>query len=95
MGKTVDPALVVRYKKEQVLALASRSLTSVVAHFALFIFLAVITPMKTDHPMVLTVFGLLIFVISSIRIGLAKKVPKEFDRAPQTWVSFILGLNLV
>lgn len=95
MGNAVDPALVVRYKKEQILTLASRSLTSVVAHFALFVFVAVITPMKTDHPMVLTVFGILIFVISSIRIGMAKKVPKGFDRAPQTWVNAILGLNLV
>jgi methyl-accepting chemotaxis protein len=95
MGKAVDPALVARYKKEQVLALASRSLTSVVAHFALFVFVAVITPMKADHPLVLTVFGTLIFVISSIRIIMAKKVPKGFDLAPQTWVNIILGLNLV
>ncbi len=95
MGKAVDPTLVARYKKEQVLALASRSLTSVVAHFALFVFVAVITPMKTDHPLVLMVFGTLIFVISSIRIIMAKKVPKGFDLAPLTWVNIILGLNLV
>jgi methyl-accepting chemotaxis protein len=95
MGKAVNPALVARYKKEQVLALASRSLTSVVAHFALFVFVAMITPMKTDHPMVLAVFGIFIFVISSIRIGMAKKVATRFDAAPQTWVTLILGFNLV
>jgi len=44
MGKTVDPQLILRYKKEQVLDLAKRSLTSVLAHFALFVFVAVITP---------------------------------------------------
>ena len=69
------------------LALASRSLTSVVAHFALFVFVVVLTPMKTGHPMVLAVFGALIFVISSIRILMAKKVPKGFDLAPRTWVN--------
>jgi methyl-accepting chemotaxis protein len=95
MGKAVDSKLIARYKKEQVLALASRSLTSVVAHFALFVFVAVITPMKTDHPLVLAAFGTLIFVISSIRILMAKKVPKRFDLAPRTWVNIILGLNLV
>lgn len=95
MGKAVDPKLILRYKKEQVLALASRSLTSVIAHFALFIFVAVITPMRMDHPMVLATFGILIFVISGIRIVMAKKVPRGFDLAPRAWVNMIIGFNLV
>ncbi len=95
MGKAVEEKLIVRHKKEQILALASRSLTSVIAHFALFIFVALITPMKTDHPMVMAVFGTLIFVISGIRIVMAKKVPTGFDLAPWTWHQVIIGLNLL
>ncbi|MCP3941564.1 MAG: hypothetical protein GY710_08795 [Desulfobacteraceae bacterium] len=95
MGRTVDPALIVRYKKEQVMALAKRSLTSVMAHFALFVFVAVVTPMKTDHPMILAWFGVVIFVISGIRIGMAKKVLAGFDLAPITWAKTMLGFNLL
>ncbi|MBA3010296.1 MAG: hypothetical protein KKF12_09730 [Proteobacteria bacterium] len=95
MGQTVDSGLIARYKKEQVLALAKRSLTSVVAHFALFLFVVIITPMREDHGMVLGVFGVLIFAISGIRIIMAKKVPDKFDQAPDTWVRIILGFNLV
>ena len=45
--------------------------------------------------MVLAMFGILIFVISGIRILMAKKVAKGFDLAPTTWVKSILGFNLL
>ncbi|HCY88207.1 MAG TPA: hypothetical protein DHV36_23925 [Desulfobacteraceae bacterium] len=93
MGKKVDPALVSRFKKEQLLDLAKRSLTSVVAHFALFIFIAVITPMKTDHPAVLTGFGAAIFILSALRLVIAKKMPGLYDRAPERWTAIFMTMN--
>ncbi len=93
MGKAVDPNLVSRFKKEQIMDLAKRSLTSVVAHFALFVFLAIITPMKTDHPMVLVGFGVAIFVLSALRMILAKKIPGLYDQAPERWIAIFMTMN--
>ena len=93
MGGAVDPNLVSRFKKEQIMDLAKRSLTSVVAHFALFVFLAVITPMKADNPVVLTGFGTAIFVLSALRMVLAKKLPGLYDRAPERWIAVFMTMN--
>lgn len=95
MRKTVDGALIARFKKEQVLELARRSLTSVVAHFVLFAFVAVITPLKQDHPTVLIILGGLVFAISSVRMILAKKVPEHYDNAPARWGGTMFCLNCV
>ncbi len=93
MGKAVDPALVKRFKKEQILDLAKRSLTSVVAHFALYVFIAIGTPLKTDHPMELTGFGVVIFVVSALRMILAKKIPFLYDQNPEKWNGILIGFN--
>ncbi|MEH0021566.1 MAG: methyl-accepting chemotaxis protein [Desulfobacter sp.] len=95
MGGKVDPVLVSRFKKEQVMDLARRSLTSVVAHFVLFVFVAVITPMRADHPTVLTGFGVMIFLLSFMRLVLARKIPALYDHAPERWTAILMGMNLL
>ena len=94
MGKTVDPTLVSRFKKEQMLDLAKRSLTSVVAHFVLYLFIAAMTPMKSDHPYVLAGFGAVIFILSFIRMVLSARLPKIYDRAPVQWNRLFVSLNV-
>ncbi|MCG8689411.1 MAG: methyl-accepting chemotaxis protein [Desulfobacterales bacterium] len=93
MGKKVDPVLVSRFQKEQLLDLAKRSLTSVVAHFVLYVFIVLITPMKSDHPMVLAGFGIFIFVNSALRMVLAAKLPVIYDQAPERWTTIFKVLN--
>ncbi len=93
MAKKVDPKLIERFKKEQVLDLAKRSLTSVIAHFALFIFMALATPLKKDHPLELAGFGAVIFLVSAIRMILAKKVPDRYDLAPERWSRVLMFCN--
>ena len=95
MGKKVDPALVARFQKEQLLDLAKRSRTSVVAHFVLYVFVALITPMKTDYPMTLAGFGAVIFLVSALRMVLAAKLPSLYDTAPDRWNGIFIGLNLL
>ncbi len=95
MGKAIDPGLVQRFKKEQVLDLAKRSLTSVVAHFVLYLFIIVMTPMKTDHPLVLAGFGAAIFILSTVRIILSRNLHRIYDRAPETWGAVFVGLNVL
>ncbi|WDP90100.1 MAG: hypothetical protein HUN04_10445 [Desulfobacter sp.] len=94
MGKSVDPALVSRFKKEQILDLAGRSLTSVVAHFVLYLFIAVMTPMKSDHFPVLAGFGAAIFFLSGLRLALARKIPLLYDRAPEKWGAVLIAMNV-
>ncbi|NOX32705.1 MAG: hypothetical protein GXP56_03055 [Deltaproteobacteria bacterium] len=93
MKKNVNVELTAKYKKNQTLELARRSLTSVGAHFVLFFFVAVITPMKTDHQSVLAGFGILICIISAIRLLLAKKLPARYDTAPDFWIRVLSGFN--
>ncbi len=95
MKKSVDKALVDRFKKQQLLDLAKRSLTSVVAHFILFIFIALVTPMKTEHPMVLWTCGGAIFLISALRMVLAARLPKCYDQAPDKWYGLFMAMNFV
>ncbi|MCP4116806.1 MAG: hypothetical protein GY737_15610 [Desulfobacteraceae bacterium] len=93
MEKVVDPRLIEKYKKEAVLELARRSRTSVLAHFFLFFFLAVTTPLKSEHPTQLIVFGVLIIFVSSLRMVLAKRVPDRYDSAPEVWNSTLTVSN--
>ena len=94
MGRTVDPELVSQFKKEQMLDLAKRALTSVVAHFVLYVFVVAITPVKSDHPWVLAGFGAAIFLLSFIRMVLSARLPEIFDRAPDRWNRLFVGLNV-
>lgn len=93
MSKNISPELITKYKKDQTLELARRSLTSVGAHVVLFFFVALITPVKTDHPAVLAGFGVLICIISAVRLLLAKKVVSRYDGAPGFWVTILTGFN--
>ena len=93
MKKKIAPELIRKHKKEEVLELARRSKTSVVAHFALFVFVAAVTPMKTDHPAWLWIFGIAIFLLSGLRMVLAAKVPDRFDSAPSFWVMILSVTN--
>ncbi len=95
MGKAVDPGLVARFKKEQILDLAKRSLTSVVAHFVLCICIAIMTPMKVDHPLVLDHFGTAIFILSTVRIILSRNLHRIYDRSPKKWSDIFVGLNVL
>ncbi len=95
MRKTVEPELVQGYKKEQILELARRSLTSVKAHFALFVFVAVITPLRKEYPVTLACFGLAIFLVSGLRIGLARKIPAAYEAAPGFWTRALMAFNLI
>lgn len=95
MGNSVDKALVVRFRKQQLLDLAKRSLTSVVAHFILFVFIAAVTPMKTDHPMVLWTCGGSIFLISALRMVLSARLPNIYDRAPNKWYGLFIAMNFI
>ena len=95
MGKAIDPDLVMRFKKEQILDLAKRSLTSVVAHFVLYVFIAVITPMKTEHPLVLGGFGIAIFILSTVRLILARNLYRIYDGAPEKWNLIFISLNVL
>ncbi|THB80600.1 MAG: hypothetical protein D3926_06325 [Desulfobacteraceae bacterium] len=93
MKKRINGDLIQRFKKDQVLEVARRSQTSVVAHIALFIFVAVITPMKSDHRQLLWLFGILICAVSIIRIALGKRVQVNYDDAPLTWERVLISLN--
>ena len=95
MNKSVDVALVSRFRKTQLLDLAKRSLTSVVAHFILFIFIAAVTPMRTDHPLVLWSAGGAIFLVSALRLLMAAKLPKIYDRAPEKWQILFMAMNFI
>ncbi len=94
MGKSVDRALVGRMGKTQILDLAKRASTSVVSYFFLFIFIAAVTPMRGDHPMVLWASGVVIFVLSAIRLLLAAKLPAIYDNAPEKWRGVFIGMTL-
>ncbi len=93
METVVDPRLIEKYRKEATLELARRSRTSVLAHFFLFFFLAVVTPMKMDYPAQLMVFGVLILFVSTLRMVLAKRVPDRYDSAPEIWNSTLTVSN--
>ncbi len=95
MGKKVDSGLIARHQKGQYLDLAKRSLTSVVAHFVLYGFIAAITPMKTDHPMIIWGLGILIFVISAFRMILSARLPQLYDKSPGVNKTLFNGLNLM
>ena len=89
----MGPDFIQKHKKTQDLELALRSLTSVGAHIALFIFIAAITPMKTDHTAVLSAFGTMICILSVTRLILAKKAPDRYDNSPVFWSRILSGLN--
>jgi len=95
MKRKVDPELVKKYRKEEVLELARRSLTSVVAHFVLFVFIAIVTPVKTDHPTVLWTYGIIIFIVSAARLVMAKKLPALFDNAPDFWSMTMMTATII
>ena len=95
MGKSVDEALIRRLGKTQVLDLAKRALTSVVSYFFLFIFIAAVTPMRSDHPMVLWGSGVIIFLLSAARLVLAAKLPVIYDKAPGRWRKLFMAMTLI
>jgi len=94
MGKSVDKALISRLGKTQILDLAKRALTSVVSYFFLFIFIAVVTPMRGEHPGVLWTAGVVIFMLSAVRLVLAARLPVIYDRAPERWRGVFIGMTL-
>ena len=95
MGKKVDSELIARQQKGQYLDLARRALTSVVAHFVLYIFVAGITPMKTDHSSIILGMGALIFSISALRMVFSARMPRLYDKAPGQFKMVFNGLNLL
>ena len=94
MEKSVDKALIRRLGKTQILDLAKRASTSVVSYFFLFIFIAAVTPMREDHPMVLWAAGVVIFMLSAARLVLAAKLPVIYDNAPEKWRGVFIGMTL-
>jgi len=93
--KKIDPTFIQKNKKQQVLELARRSLTSVGAHIALIIFTAIITPLRTDHPQTILIFSGFICIISIIRLILAKKALSNYDASPSFYNSALTGLNYI
>ncbi len=95
MKKGIDPKLITTFKKDQILEIARRSLTSVGAHFVLFILVVIITPMRSDHKVVLTGFGICIFLASVIRLILAKQVVSKYESSPLFWNRMISGFTYI
>jgi len=71
--------------KIETLELAERSFTSLIAHFALCTFIAVISPIRTEHPEVLWSFSALIFLVTALRLVICKRAVSNIDQSPHSW----------
>ncbi|MCP4022795.1 MAG: hypothetical protein GY729_13205 [Desulfobacteraceae bacterium] len=92
MKKRIDSELIRKYRKEEVLELARRSQTSLIVHFVIFLFLVIVTPFRTDHLTMAWMFGIIIFIVSSARFVMAKKIANTYDNAPDFWF-YIMTLS--
>jgi len=95
MKKTVEPEFIEKYRKEEVLELGKRSLTSVIAHFFVFVFLVCVTPLNNDYPMIAIAFGVIIFINSAFRMFVGKKIPSSYDNSPQVWNMMLSIANYI
>ena len=76
--------------------LYQRSRVSVIAYFALFWFLAFLTPLYKEHTALVLIGGVLVTVLVAVRFVFALKfTPEKFEENPASWTFIFNSLALL
>ncbi len=77
--------LMERYEKIEVLELVKRSFVSLPPNIALLVFITIISPLRSENPLVHWTFTILIFLVTIIRHFLSKRILVLYDKSPRVW----------